>query len=351
MTLQSLNTNTLTSQLRASDVMYSDEQLEDILNKLNSTSAKSITTTTVGASVLQPGYYNKFVQEAQRQQTLLYDARLVTMNSEVQNIDRTGFDNSIMQPATELTAVTSSDPSFHQEQLIAQKFIADLQVSDDMLDINIEQQGYTNTLLQMTSGRWGADWETLATLSNKSYTTTTDPLLKSSNGWIKKCNTKLYGSGTGKDFDPAATNNPISLMMKKMIKSYSSNALFGGRQNLRFYLDSDLFDDYIDEVGERPTATGDDATGNDVARPYKGIVVKEAPVLNMAKSIPEIGQTCMLMNPQNMVYGVFKNMTMEPYRQPRIGATNYVFTAKMDQGFENPNIGVVAHTSIAKPSG
>lgn len=351
MTLQSLNTETLTSQLRTSDVMYSDEQLEDILSKLNNTSAKSISTATIGPSVLQPGYYNQFVQEAQRQQTLLYDARLVTMKSEVQNIDRTGFDSSIMKPAGELTVVTSSDPSFHQEQLIAQKFKASIPITDDTLDVNIEQQGLTNTLLQMTSGRWGVDWEILATLSNKDYTTTTDPLLKSSNGWIKKCNTKLYGSGTGKDFDPAASKNPISLMMKKMMKSYNSNSIQRGRQNLRFYLDSDLFDDYIDEVGERPTATGDDATGNDVARPYKGIVVKEAPVLNDAKAIPEIGQTCMLMNPRNMVYGVFKNMTMEPSRDADQGITKYIFTAKMDHGFENPNIGVVAHTSIAKPSG
>jgi hypothetical protein len=145
----------------------------------------------------------------------------------------------------------------------------------------------------------------------------------------------------------------IDALMKQMLATYPKNYL-KNRANLRFYLPSDLFDDYIDAVGQRATVVGDDATGKNIARPYKGIPVVEAPVLNDAEgtnTTKGYGKVAMLMDPNNMCYGIFHEVGIEPDRQPKLRKTDYVFSAESGQGFENPNVGVVALYDMTKPSG
>ena len=97
---------------------------------------------------------------------------------------------------------------------------------------------------------------------------------------------------------------------------------------------------------------GSGTTGKNIARPYKGVPVVEAPVLNDADGSHTSngwGKVAMLMDPNNMVYGIFHEVGIEPDRQPKLRKTDYVFSAESDQGFENPNVGVVALYNMAKP--
>ena len=50
-----------------------------------------------------------------------------------------------------------------------------------------------------------------------------------------------------------------------------------------------------------------------------------------------------------MVYGIFHEVGIEPDRQPKLRKTDFVFSAESDQGFENPNVGVVALYGMEKP--
>ena len=310
---------------------------------------KSLTVSNLGYSVLQPQYFNQFVIEATRNQTILSEARRVIMDAQVMNIDRTGFAARLMEPATEDVAPTGVNPSFAQEQLTAKEFVGMVGINDRALRRNIEKGGFQSTLINMASEKWGEDWESLAVFGDTTKYSSGD-LLKSQDGWVKKCTKKIYGTGTGKDFTKgtATVSDVFKIMLSKYPKEYLKN-----RTNLRFYVDSDTFDDYNDEVGARPTLVGDEATGNNIARPYKGIPVREAPVLNDTQGTDTstgFGKTAMLMDPNNMVYGIFQEVGIEPDRQPKLRKTNFVFSAESDQGFENPNVGVVALYDATKPS-
>lgn len=311
-------------------------------------SIKSITVSDLSYSVLQPQYFNQFVQEATRDQTILAEARRIVMTSHVTNIDRTGFSNRIMEVATEAVAPTGINPGFNQEQLTAQEFVGMVGITDNALRRNIEKEGFQSTLISMASAKWGEDWESLAVFGDTDKFNTGD-LLAAQDGWIKKATNKLYGTGEGKDFDAGTAT--VSDVFKAMLAKYPKNYL-KNRTNLRFYVGSDLFDDYIDEVGQRATVVGDDATGNNIARPYKGIPVVEAGVLNDTEGTDATdgwGNVCMLMDPNNMVYGIFHEVGIEPERQAKLRKTDYVFSAESDQGFENPNVGVVALFDATKP--
>ena len=136
-----------------------------------------------------------------------------------------------------------------------------------------------------------------------------------------------------------------------MLKAYPRNYL-KNRSNLRFYLNSDQFDTYIDEVGERPTVAGDDAISNNVARPYKGIPVREASVLNDSEILDTTngyGNVSMLQDINNITFGIFYNVTIEPDRIPKLRRTDYVLTQETDQGYENPAVNVIALSDQTKP--
>lgn len=324
--------------------MNNDAMLNEMSENIEE-AVKSIVVSDLGYSVLQPQYFNQFVQEATRDQSILSEARQIIMDAQVVNIDRTGFQDRLMEVGTEATAPTGVNPEFAQEQLIAKEFVGMVGITDNAMRRNIEKESFQTTLISMASAKWGEDWETLAVFGdtdNADYSA----LLAAQDGWIKKATSKIYGDT---EFD--ADDDTPSKVMDAMLAAYPKNYL-KNRTNLRFYVDSDVFDDYIDEVGLRPTVSGDEAVSKFIARPYKGIPVVEAPVLNDSEGAGEdgFGKTAMLMDPNNMVYGIFNQVGIEPDRQPKLRKTDFVFSAESDQGFENPDVGVVALYDQEKPS-
>lgn len=323
---------------------------EEMLKEMNDKAIKSMTVADLGYSVLQPQYFNQFVREATNDQIILNEARRIIMAAQVTNIDRVGFGDRLMEAAVEATAPTGAEADFAQVQLVAKEFIGMSGISDSALRRNIETESFASTLISLMTAKYGEDWEALAVFGDTTKFTTTGGLLKNQDGWIKKATNKLYGTGTGKDYD--ASNADVSDILNAMLAKYPT-AYLKNRTQLRFYLDSEMFNTYIDEVGIRPTVTGDEATGKFIARPFKGVPVVEAPVLNDsegANTTDGWGQVAMLQNPNNMVYGIFHNITIEPDRNPKTRTTDYVLTTETDQAYENPGVAVIACNDLEKPA-
>ena len=328
------------------------DDTQTIMDKVEE-SYKSMVIDNFGASVLQPEYFDKYVEYATRDTSILVDARQIVMNNQVVNIDRTGFTGRILEPGRETQMPKRSKPEVRQERLVANELIADVAITDQALRRNIEREGYEDTLINMMAGQAGVDWESYAVLGNRRLleadggngNAEVDPLLVEQNGWIAKCRNHIYGQGgADADFDGNAAQDDgrVQQMLRAMLKHYPQEYR-GDRRSLRYYLDSDTFDDYVEEVGERPTIAGDEAITRYIARPYKGIEIREAPVLNEARDLDGVGTTAMLVNPDNLVYGIFENVTIERDRNVRRRLTDFVLTMEVDQAFENPYICVCAH--------
>ena len=321
------------------------EDIENIVNKVEE-SYKSMVIDNFGASILQPGYFDKYVEYATRDTSILVDARQIVMDQQVVNIDRTGFTGRILEPGRETQVPQRAKPEVRQERLVANELIADVAITDQALRRNIERGGYEDTLINMMASQAGVDWESYAVLGNRKLAEVegSDPLLAEQNGWIAKCRNHVY---KGDLTDDVKEGKEVQGMLRRMLKQFPQEYR-GDRRNLVYYLDSDTFDDYVEEVGERPTIAGDEAITNYIARPYKGIEIREAPVLNEARDIDGVGQTAMLVNPDNLVYGIFENVTIERDRNVRRRLTDFVLTMEVDQAFENPYLCVCAHPQTAK---
>ncbi|MBO7210078.1 MAG: hypothetical protein J6V44_03575 [Methanobrevibacter sp.] len=302
--------------------------------------ADAMRVADFGASVLKPEYFEDFVICATRESTIFNDARRIIMDSPIVGIDRTGFTERLLEPGEELVTPNRKKPKFAQERLVARELIGDVGISDQALRRNKMRENYVSLMIDMMGTQGGQDWESYSVLCNTNINPDDDPLLASNDGWIAKARNHIYGGGRkqGDDFDGT---DPIA-MFNEMLKRYPKNYL-RNRRNLVFYVDSDVYSDYIDIKGERPTIVGDNTIETNIARPYKGVRVEEAPVLNEARDIPEIDATAMLVDPNNLVYGIFEEVTLEPERTARGRMTDYVMTMEVDQAYENPYVAVIAH--------
>lgn len=293
-----------------------------------------------GAALLQPRYFDEFVLCATRQSTIFNDARRIIMDSPIVGIDRTGFTERLLEPGEELITPNRRQPKFAQERLVARELVGDVGISDQALRRNKMRENYVGLMIDMMGTQGGQDWESYSVLCNTQLDPADDVLLASNDGWIAKARNHIYGGGrkAGDDFD----GTDVIAMFNEMLKKYPKNYL-RNRRNLRYYVDSDVYSDYIDIKGERPTLTGDQTIETNIARPYKGIQVVEAPVLNEARDIEGVGATAMLVDPNNLVYGIFEEVTLEPERTARGRLTDYVMTMEVDQAYENPFVAVMAH--------
>lgn len=323
---------------------------------LNDMVMKAVTTiSTLSTSVLQPQYFQQYIREATEPRTILNDARRIVMDSSTVNIDRIAFGSRILQQVAEGSAIsTYSDPTPAQNQLIAEEFVALVGLTDQAARRTIEgRSNFESTLISMFADRAGQDWEELAVWGDTAkYTGSGDggniPVLHAQDGWIKRAGTgqHLYGTGAGKDFD--YPNTGIVGALKACIDLYPKKYLNQPR-DVTFYMGWDYFDLYVDEWGDRQTAAGDQAMETGVARPYKGMQVKYAPVLDSAAGVAAYGAPILMSNPDNMVYGVFEDITLEPDRIPKQRQTDWVLAMETDQDFENETAFVACFPDATHP--
>ena len=110
------------------------------------------------------------------------------------------------------------------------------------------------------------------------------------------------------------TNNPVFLRL---------------RSQMKFWTSWKAENDYREVLRARGTDLGDAAqtTGSPLA--YKGIPV--IPVFNMPA-----GDT-LLAHDDNLVYGIRRDIRLEPDRLPRSGRTDFVVTFRTDANYEDEN--------------
>lgn len=305
------------------------------LDYLTSMAMKTLVDVSqLGSSVLQPEYFNQYIQEATQNRSILSEARRVVMNTQVYNIDRVGFGSRIVQYVAENTEIsTSNAPTFSQNVLTAKEFVALTGISDNALRRALGQSGFESTLVSMFAEQAGIDWEEQAVFGDTGISAY-DTVLKSQEGWIAQADSGqlLFDGGNGTDFD--LSEDGYMAMFDAMIKAYPKE-YFNQPSMLRLYCAWEEYDGFRSELAGRETGLGDAVLTSAGELTYKGIPVKYAPVLNSAEGVEHMGRPCMLVNPDNLVYGVFEDITIERERLPKYRRTDFVLGMEIDQDFVN----------------
>ncbi|WP_373896377.1 phage major capsid protein [Virgibacillus sp. CBA3643] len=299
---------------------------QDLLTKVQG-ALKSITTNDLGSSILARAKQEKFVRTVSQATRILNDARRIDMSSHTHDIDRVGFAERILKPANEGTAGSeTSQPDFNTNTLESVEAMAIAGITDSTLEDNIEQEGFEDTLLDLIANRVGIDLEELFLNGDKTNGT---GVMGLTDGWLVKSANQVSAVDTETDFDPVDPEDLFDAMVKAVPKKYLRN-----RSEWNFYVHWDIEDAYRNLLRERGTGLGDSAQTTAQQLAYKGINVVDS------SSMPT-GQA-LLAPANNLVYGVYRDVRIEPDRQAKARKTDFVTSLRVDAHYEDENASVVA---------
>jgi len=137
----------------------------------------------------------------------------------------------------------------------------------------------------------------------------------------------------------------FNAMLAALPKQYLQNPA-----DWRFYVPWEVYDGYRDVLRARNTALGDTAQTGNAPLFYKGIPVVYTPMLERSaaynSSAGTWGSVALLSNPDNMVWGVFHQVTIEPSRVAVARRTDFVLTVEADCNYEDENAAVAAFIEV-----
>lgn len=405
---------------------YSTEQLLQLLDG----AIKGITTTTtLGATVLEPQQFDRYVRALMHKTSVLPRFRFMRMDSNIVDIDRIAFGQRIMgvEPA-EGTPKSTSDfvsPSFAQHKLTAVGMQGVVSLTDKMLRRNPERQALMQTVMDLIGERGGLDIEEQGI---KGDTGSSDPFLALNEGWLvqtrRRCpevtnqayddgavpsfttgagettaivyydklpitegTFELYetnttvppgvfvadedgdgildqvgGSGVGGSID--YESGKISLTGLTAAQAYAVKFTAAGFDKAAAAFPENMFDNLIRVVpkeyfrapGEweievpwwvlkayrnrlkaRFTSLGDEFYQQGSSRirvPYEDVWINYVPNMPNNKA--------WLTHPDNTIYGVFHEVTVETEREAKAKRTDIIIDCETDYGYEEPEATVVA---------
>lgn len=382
---------------------------DQLLSRLDQ-ALKAITTAGLGGSKLEPEKAQAFVRATEVKAKILPQARRLDMKSHTRDIDRVGFGSRILQAATENTEPgADSAPTFANNQLVSEELIAVVGITDSALEDNIERENFEDTLVQMMGERAGVDLEELYMQGDKA---SADTFLKKIDGWLKRAaaavsgtivdaagglNTTLSaaaGAGTAKlpltavagaavndfirvgagltqeyfqitavgandvtidgqllnnhaageavveitaipGFNPRNPEAMFEAMLQALPEQYKERP-----DELVFWVPWAIENDYRDVLRSRGTALGDAAQRDAQPVSYKGVPVQVSAAVPAGKAL--------LSHPDNMVYGIYRDIKIEPDRVAKARRTDFVLTLRTDANFEDENGAVAASGYIGR---
>jgi hypothetical protein len=335
----------------------------EILAMIDTATKSVIDVTDLGKAVLAETHFAQFVQAMQSKTVILPAARFIQMDTQIVDIDRVGFVGRIMTSGTSADGTQKvlaegefAKPQFDTNQLIAKETQAVVGLKDTAARRNIEKEQFTTTLVNLMGEAAGRDIEEWGLLADTDISVSDDLFLHLTDGWAKLAANAVYGVGASKDFDPAATYNKDSLtnypenMFDAMIAALPKQYL-QARSEWRFYVPFSSYDAYGNLLRMRGTVLGDQAQTSGDPIPYKGIPVEVVPMIERSATIGDGGKgsIALLSHPDNMAWGVFHEVTVEPDRIPKSRRTDFVLTVEGDAGYEDENAAVVAYIDGENP--
>ena len=347
-------------------IMDNENLLQIIDTALKDTGIIEI--NTLGESILQPAKFDTFIRTVQDKTKILPEARYMRMESQIVDIDRIAFIGRVFDSLMGETLGTAdkierllnsateyAKPQFSTNQLIAVGLQAIVSIKDSAMRRNIEKGNLENTILTLLGEAGGRDLEELALLGNKDIPYATDRVLRKTDGWIEKAVNKIYGvngEGTTKDFDPAAATYPENMFEAAL--SAIPKVYLNTLSEWRFWVTWAVENSYRKILKARGTPLGDSVSTQAQPLAFEGIPVVRVPILERSATYSAVthtaGKVCLFGHPDNMVWGVFFEMTLEREREAKLHQTDFVATCEVDANYEDENAAVAIYIDRPKPA-
>lgn len=296
--------------------------------KLSQKADLALSNLTAEGGLLTVEQNDTFIRELIDQPTIINACRTVTMNSPQMEINKIGFANRILRPATQtrttpdtfpgdraLPVAQRSRPGFNKVTLATKEVIAEVRIPYEVLEDNIERGGMENTVLALIAERAALDLEELLLLGD---TGSGDSYLAMQDGVFKRFNQNVVDN-QGNPIDAATFNRAIKALPTRFRRN---------RNAMRFYSSMDVEQDYRMKLSTRGTILGDDVLTGAQAVPVFGVPLQGAALVPQDKMA--------FTNPKNIIFGIQRNVRVESDRQIQDREIIVVLTARVAIQVEDP---------------
>lgn len=328
--------------------------------------SKVITTGAMGGQtangILNPTQSDRFIDYMFDETVFMPQVRQVRMNSDVMDIDKIGIGRRVLRGATEaVDDGINIGVAFTKVSLTTTKFRADMELSTDVLEDNVEGESLDDHIARLLAHQIGQDLEDVAINGDKS---SPDPLLHHLDGWGVRGkvdgNVVAYNAQAHSERVPPEDGtefhfgrNLLDAMLKAMPRQFKS------RGDLKFFAGSDLVQDWTRLIGEAAAnATNFDprAELNVDTRPgavgyqvnaVSGQRLQEVPLLanraaaEDADGFDQVGDVWLTF-PQNLVWGTRREIQVYREFKPKADTTEYTVFTRVAAAIEEADAFVVA---------
>lgn len=273
--------------------------------------------------------FNTFYRKIIDTPTILREARMITMPIDSMKIEKIGFGQRVLKPGVEGVALADADrskPTTSTITLNAKEVIAEVNITYDTLENNIEGEGLRDTIMTLLAERVALDLEELVINGD---TSSSDTYLKLIDGLRKQAVSHIYdhaGATISKDV--------FKKTYAKVPTKYVRNPA-----EYRFYTSYSNELEWKDSIVARQTALGDNmlttaGVANAYGVPVKGIAMLQAYDLDGAGAGTDMGSDVLFTHPKNILVGFSRNVRVEVDKDIRERKFIVVLTAKIDTLFE-----------------
>lgn len=291
---------------------------QEVINKAEVT----IGTLKTGG-LMNPTQSSTFIRMVQNAPTLLQDARVIPMDSDAQKIEKIGFGQRILRPGVEGKAVPANDrvaPTTSTVELNAKEVIAEVNITYDTLENNIEGDALQNTIMQMLAERAAVDIEELILNGD---TSSSDTYLAQLDGIRKQATSHIVD----------VAGEPLTRQVFKQGYKAVPPKYLRVPQEFRFYSSPGQEVEWKDKVADRQTNLGDAAVQGGLSSAF-GVPVKGIANMQPYDADGTDVSDILLTHPKNIILGFSRNIRIEVDKDIRNRKFIIVLTAKLDSKFE-----------------
>lgn len=274
----------------------------------------ALSNLSADGGLLTPEQGNQFIRNLIDEPTLIRRVRTIPMNAPEREVNKIGFGSRILRAAKQtagdrhLDAADRSSPDLGKVVLTTKEVQAELRIPYEVLEDNIERDNMEDTILALIAERAALDLEELLINGD---TGSGDAYLALHDGVLKR-----IASNTVDATDAAVDPDLFNDVVKAMPTRFRRN-----RQALRFFVPSDVEQDYRNDQAKRGTGLGDATlTGTQDLRLYGSGLL---PVALMPDT------NAIYTNPQNLLFGIQRQVSIETDKDIRGREVIIVLTARI----------------------
>lgn len=282
----------------------------------------ALSDLTTGGGILNPVQAEQFMRLLIKQSVLMRMATVVPMKAPKMNVPKIKFGSRVLRPGAEGTAVSAGNrvkPDLSYVDLDAKLFKAEVRLTDEQLEDNIEQGTFKETIIQLLSEAVARDMEDVVINGD---TTSGDTTLAVLDGVLKKATTNVVDLGAG-------GVNISSTVFKTMLKTMPAEYL-RDRTRLKYLASVDGEITYRDSLGARATAAGDKNLLENAPTLYAGVAVEPIPLFPENLGGTTDRTIALLLDPKNIYVGIWRQIRIEQWRDVSEGVTKICASLRFD---------------------